>query len=497
MLPKHALSLALFVITGSFVLPVLAQENVQMLPAPVYLREFSKEKPLSSTAQRTDGAQLTLSGFVQSIDSNFPKLLSADAERRLAMAKLLEKSGAFDPVLNHVSEYLRVQDIFEAGKAKNAIHNESRVDLLTRSGMKVFAGMRLNPNDTKTPFVPTGNSGEYYAGLSVPLLRGRAVNEKTIAEKQARLSQPVAQQVYLAARMEILIKAAGVYWEWLGARSRLIVANNLLTIATQRVNQIKERVKSGDAAALEVTEAEQEIERRKAGLIKAQRDLQKTSLQMSVYLWRQNLIPDTVPQVDAMPELAPAPQKLPENTWAEARKLAIVQRPELKRIAAERKIIIAELQLARNQLLPLVDAYALQGADTGKNGIGPVVRGGVNLSIPLRRRTAHGLIMAVETKLQKLAFDEAAERQRIIAEIDDVVSAINTSFEKFAALAAEVDKAKSVESGEKQRFAAGDSTLFLLNQRERATAEAQGRLIDVHVEYLQALTAFDIVTCKL
>ncbi|MBX9694869.1 MAG: TolC family protein, partial [Cyanobacteria bacterium] len=368
---------------------------------------------------------------------------------------------------------------------------------LTRSGMKVFAGMRLNPNDTKTPFVPTGNSGEYYAGVSVPLLRGRAVNEKTIAERQAQLSQPVAQQVYLAARMEVLIKAAGIYWEWLGAKSRLLVSNNLLVIAEQRVNQIKERVKSGDAPALEITEAEQEIERRKAGVVKAQRDLQKTSIQMSVYLWRQNLTPDTVPLLDHMPDLNPFPERVSDESWAAARKLAIQQRPELKRISGERKIVMAELQLAKNQLLPVMDAYALQGADTGKNGIGPVVRGGVNVSIPLRQRTARGLILTAETKLQKLTFDEAAERQRIIAEVDDVVSAINMSFEKYSALAAEVNKAKSVESGEKLRFAAGDSTLFLVNQRERATAEAQVRLIDAHVEYLQALTAFDIITCKL
>lgn len=495
MILKVALSLICFAMVCIIPLPAYAQE--QSSPAPIYLLEFSKEKPLSTMAQGTTGNRLTLNGFVQVIDANFPKLLSADAERRLVFAKVLEKAGAFDPLLTHVSEYLRVQDIFTPGAAKNAIHNESRIDLLTRSGMRVFAGMRLNPNDTKTPFVPTGNSGEYYGGVSVPLLRGRKVNEKTIAETQAKLSQPLAQQVYLAARMEVLLKAAGIYWEWVGAKAHLIVANNLLAIAEQRVSQIKERVQSGDAPTLEITEAEQEIERRKAGLVKAQRDLQRTSIHMSVYLWRQDLTPDAVPQVNAMPDLYPLPAKVSDESWIASRKLAVLQRPELKRIAAERKIAIAELQLAKNQLLPVMDAYALQGADTGRNGIGPVVRAGVNLSVPLRQRTARGLIMAAETKLQKLNFDEVAERQRISAEVDDVVSAINTSFEKFIALDAEVGKAKAVESGEKLRFAAGDSTLFLVNQRERSTAEAQLRLIDAHVEYLQALTAFDIVTCKL
>lgn len=494
MLLRYVSALLLFLIAQSLSFHASAQESLN--PAPIYLKTFTKEKP-SGLQPELAPSRLSLSRFVNSVDSNFPKLLAADAERRLAAAKLLEKSGAFDPVLTHLSEYLRLQDTITPGKAKNPIHNEARLDLLTRSGMRVFAGARLNPNDTKTPFLPTGRSGEYYAGLNVPLLRGRLVNEKMIAEQQAKLSQPLAQQVYLASRIDILLKAAGLYWEWLGSKARLEIANNLLTLAIQRVDQIKARVDSGDAPAFEIAEAEQEVERRRAALTKAERDLQKSSIQMSVFLWRQDGKPDMVPQPSEMPPLGPAPKAFSETLRENGRNLALSERPELKRIAAERKIVQADLRLARNLLLPVVDAYVFEGVDTGTNGIGPVVRTGLNLSVPLRRRTARGLELSASTKLQKLDFDEAAERQRIVAEVDDSVSAIKTSYDRYVANTAEVGKARLVESGEKLRFSAGDSTLFLVNQRERATAEAQMRLIDAHVDYLQALTAFNIITCQL
>jgi outer membrane protein len=443
------------------------------------------------------GNGLTLRGFVSSLDLNFPKLLSADAERRIAAAKLLEKSGAFDPVLTHISEYLRVQDIFEPGKAKNAIHNESRIDLLTRSGMKVFAGMRLNPNDTKTPFVPTGNAGEYYGGVSVPLLRNRGINEKTAAEKQAKISQPIADQMYMSARMEIVMKAAAVYWEWAGAKARLDVAQNLMQLAIARVDQIRDRVSSGDLPAVEITEAEQEVQRRRAAVIKAERELQKASITLSVFLSRADDTATILPSATEIPNLHPLPAKIDEIERVEGRKSALSRRPELKRIAGEKQLAKVDLELARNMLLPVVDAYALQGADTGKNGIGPVVRAGVNMSIPLRQRTARGLIAAAQSKLQKLSFDEVAEKQRISAEVDDTVSAINTSVDRFIALGSEVELAAKVETGEKLRFKAGDSTLFLVNQRERTTAEAKVRMIDAHVDFLQALAAFEVVTCRL
>ncbi len=446
---------------------------------------------------QNSGSSFSFESFLGCVDKNYPKLLSADAERRISGAKRLEKQGAFDPVMTGLSEYLRVQDTFTPGKAKDAIHNESRVDLLTRSGIKIFTGMRLNPNDTKTPFVPTGKAGEYYAGLSVPLLRGLKINEKTAAEQQAKLGEPLAGQIFGSTRLEVLLKAAATYWEWVGAKARIDVARNLLKIAEVRVGQIKARVEKGDSPALEIADSEQEIQRRQAALVKTEREHQKASLALSVFLWDEAGSPRIVPNGEDVPPLAPKPRRLSETEWMDGRSSALELRPELKRIALEREQVKVELRLAQNLMLPVMDAYLTQGADTGPEGIGPVVRGGIAFSVPLRQRTARGQIQAAQLKIQKLSLDEKAERLRIQVEVDDTVSAINTSYERYAATELEVKKAKDVEAGERLRFGAGDSTLFLVNQRERITAEALMRLLETHVDYLQAQAAFKAVTCRL
>ena len=481
--------------------PALAQADVQ------YLNPASTGTQLNTPAtlgvikpsgnEVSDGKTFSLQYFLHLVDKNFPKLQGADAERRISGAKRLEKAGAFDPVLSSINEYQRVQDTFIPGKAKDAIHNESRVDLLTRSGIKVFTGMRLNPNDTKTPFVPTGKSGEYFAGISVPLMRGLKINEKSAAEQLAKLGEPIALQVFGTTRLEVLLKAAAVYWDLVGAKVRINVARNLLAIAESRVEQIKSRVNKGDLPALDIAESEQEIQRRQAALVKSERDYQKASLVLSVFLWDESGSPKSVPSAQELPELSPEPKKLSEAEWMEGRKNALELRPELKRISLERQQAKIDLRLAQNMILPVMDAYALQGADTGPQGIGPVVRGGIAVSAPIRQRTARGQIEAARLKIQKLNLDEKAERLRIQAEVDDTVSAVNTSVERWAATLVEVMKAKKVEEGERKRFSSGDSTLFLVNQRERSSAEAQMRLVEVHIDYLQALAAFRTVTCRL
>lgn len=443
------------------------------------------------------GKKFGLDYFLRLVDTNYPKLKGAEIEKSIAKAKRLEKSGAFDPLVTSMNEYLRVQDSFKPGIAKDAVHNESRVSLLTRSGITVFSGMRLNPNDTKTPFVPTGKSGEYFAGFTMPLMRGLRINEKAAAEQQAKLGEPLAAEIFGSTRLEVLLKAAAVYWDWVGAKARMDIAKDLLHIAEARVQQIYGRVQKGDLPALDIAESEQEIQRRQAALVKTEREFQKAALLLSVFLWDESGLPKLLPGLPEVPGLEPVPSKLTDVEWMEGRRLAQELRPELKRIALEREQVKVDLKLAENMILPAMDLYLTQGADTGPQGIGPVVRAGVAVSLPLRQRTARGQAQAARLKVQKLTLDEKVERQRIQAEVDDTVSAINASYERWAATMQEVKKARQVEEGERLRFGAGDSTLFLVNQRERMSAEAQMRLAEVHVEYLQSLAAFKAVTCRL
>jgi outer membrane protein len=59
-----------------------------------------------------------------------------------------------------------------------------------------------------------------------------------------------------------------------------------------------------------------------------------------------------------------------------------------------------------------------------------------------------------------------------------------------------VNLARQLEEGERARFDLGDSTLFLVNQRERATAEARVKLIEIQAEYEQSVAAYRAATVQ-
>ena len=443
---------------------------------------------------------LTLDEVINIIDLYHPKLRGADISRQIASAKRLEKQGAFDPVIFAGYDYLRFNTELDPktlrGKPATSNLVDGGIEFLTRSGLKVGAGARYNLGKIKAPLSPTGDGGEYFLEFKLPLLRGFRINEKAAAERQAFLGEPLAETEFQLTRLELIRKAAEAYWDWVAAKRKLDVAQNLLALAEFRAGAVRDRVNAGDLPRIDAVEADLEVQRRQGGLVKADRDIQKAAFKLSLFLWSPNGLPAPIPQPANAPATTPPPVLYNDDQSNSGQRLAIDRRPELRALAINNDITEIDLELARNQRLPALDLAFSPGRDTGLGSIGNTVKAGASFSLPLRQRTADGRIAQANLKLQKLALDLANERQRITTEVLDALSAINTATSRYRAAQAEVDLAIQLEDGERARFALGDSTLFLVNQRERATAEARIKLIEIQAEYEQAVAAFRVATVQ-
>jgi outer membrane protein TolC len=362
--------------------------------------------------------------------------------------------------------------------------------------LKIGGGARYNLGKIKAPFSPTGDSGEYFMSIKMPLLRGFRVNEKAAAEQQAFLGEPLAEAEFQQTRLELILKATESYWDWVAARQKLDVADNLLALARFRAGAVSDRVKAGDLPEIDSVEAELEVQRREGARVKADRDLQKTAFKLSLFLWSPNGLPSPVPAAANAPSSIAAPIQYSDEQANFGQRIALDRRPELKALAINNDITEIDLDLARNQRLPALDLVFSPGRDTGLGSIGNTVKAGASFSVPLRQRTADGRIAQARLKLEKLALDVANERQRITTEVLDAISAINTATTRYLAALAEVNLARQLEEGERARFDLGDSTLFLVNQRERATAEARVKLIEIQAEYEQSVAAYRAATVQ-
>ena len=455
--------------------------------------------PCHSVEKKEDivEANFSLDSILKKVDNFHPKIQSSLKSQEIASAKRLEKQGGFDPKINLESDYMRYNDPTNRGDAKYATDNELSVDFLTRSGIKINPGMRYNMGSVKFPLSPTGDTGEYFVGIKLPVLRGFIVNDKSVAEKQAFIGEDLAMNDFYYTRLEVLLGAGSSYWDVLASKTKLEVNKNLLDLAIQRANIIQERSSKGDLPVIDATEAEQEILRRKGNIIQVERELQKNLYKLSTYLWEKDGLPSGEIDPNKLSPLNEDLKEFNQDDLNESIKNAVLKRPEIQALLYEKKITDLDLRLARNLLLPQLDFIANPGIDTGNNSIGPTFKVGANFSFDVNRRVAKGKIQAAELKLKKLDFDLQNIEYEVTTEVKDVVSAIKASYYKYLNSKDELELAKKMEIGEKQKFEYGDSTLFLLNQRERSTLEANIKLIDSIIEYNKNLLLLNAVQASL
>lgn len=441
--------------------------------------------------------KLTLEIYLRAIDSNFPGLKAALDQQRIATANRLEKQGLFDPLLSNESGYTRMQNTSQIGVAKYVTFNYPKLELPFRSGVRAFLQYRYNPLSAQSPYIETGRSGEISGGVFIPLLRGFIYNEQSVAEREAKLGEQLAVQTFSLTRLDTLLRSGNVYWTWLGANEKRKVAAHILELAKRVVEISQQQERNGDLAKIYVAEAEEDFERRDADLIQCERDFQRFSFRLSSVLFDLGGTPLPLPTEQNCPESMPRPQSFSLDETEKQVVMALSMRPELKAIDVQSKMAELQLKLAENQLLPAANLVATEGHDAGFKGIGHTYRGQITFSQPLYLRTARGKLHAAKLRLDKLRKDRQAEEQRIRNEVYDAISAINLAFKRFEALERQVAKADQVYLGERERLQAGDSTVFLVTERERQLTEAKMRTIDAQVEYHNGVLALRAITTRI
>ncbi len=438
---------------------------------------------------------ITLETILRDVDRTFPKLMATRLEAAVAKAKSQEKRGAFDPVLAFETEFLRYNSSSDPGKAKTTSMSDAVIEVLDRSGVKFSIGGRLNRGDVKSPSSFTGSFGEYFVSAKIPLLRDRINNAKTVAEQQALLGEPIADQFIREAQLGLFEKAGTAYWELVGAKAKLEVTEQLLKLAADRAEYIRERIRKGANPPIDQEEADAEVARRQGGLDKAERDVQKAEIKLGMYRWSDD--GSTIDASRTQVQVKALDDRRTKVDVMQAKSTATRDRPELLALNLSQQIFALDLGLAQNDRKPGLDLVIGPGFDFGADNIGNTMKAGVFYTIPLRQNSVDGRINATKSKLQKLSLEYRQLERAVQIEVDDALSALAQAEKRVAAAESEVKSNTAVEEGERIKFAEGLSTLFLINQRERTTAESQARLIDVKVEFQLANLAFLASTAQL
>jgi outer membrane protein TolC len=424
------------------------------------------------------------------IDRAHPLLKGAGTEKVMARGKMLKALGAFEPTIINDTELERFISSSNPGKGTQTVgFNDTLVEARHPWGFRYGAGVRQAIGDAKIPDLSFGSGNQQVLlGGFFPLLRGLMVNPDNAELQRSELADPRADVRIAQTRQDLFLAAATQFWDWVAAVKFVDVQRRAVALAEDRFRQVEGRAKAGAVAPLDVVEANQEVQRRREVAIAAQRFVEQEQLKLSMFLWEHNA--PVMPSLHRAPEF-PSQMLIPTPETIKAHKIqAKAERPEVKEVGIEAKINNIDLELAKNNLLPSLDAEAAPARAPEKFVLGLGYRFGLELRIPIFQRRGRGEVLEAQGKADRFVLTQQFREQQVVIDVDNALSAIERAKERIAAAVESLRLAKTLEEGERFRFSLGATSVLFVNLRERNSVDSEAQVIRAKADYQKALALY-------
>ena len=432
--------------------------------------------------QTTVQEEFKLNTFLDLVKSFHPVVKQAELKTTEGEAKILKARGNFDPKLSLDQNIKEFDDKTYYNLFNTTLKIPTWYGIELKAGYDRNSGVYLNPEDN----VPT--DGLYAVGVSVPLLRGLLINERMASLKQAKLylEQNTLKQKVLIN--DILYESTMAYFHWVNTWYKANLYSKYLENATWKLSNVIAKVESGDSPAIDTTEAKILVLNRSLDLEKAQLELQKARLKLSNYLWSDDLIPLELPET-TIPDknILEQPYSLKLNKTV-LDSVNLENHPKIEFIKLSYETLNIERKLQMNNLLPKVNVqYNMLSATPDLSSSYQInsYKGGFQIEIPLFARKSRGNLKLAKTKLTHIELDLFNEKTVLKNKFESVYQA-HISYVNQVTLAKQLTQDYTfLLQAEEKKFQVGESSLFLVNTREKKLLENQLKQVDINTKLMK------------
>lgn len=442
----------------------------------------------------TSVEMLSLDEIVHSIQRSYPLLIAAIEEQAIAIGNQTSAEGEFDLKL-------KAESLSGPTGVYQTYRHAAGIEQPVYSGGSIFGGYRIGRGDFQPWYRErqTNDGGEFKAGVLMPLARNRDIDARRAGLSIAGLDVERADPFIRLQLIDFIQVGSQAYWDWVAAGRQVVIARNLLQIATTRETGLKKRVDAGDIPAIELIDNERLIVSRRAKLIDTERKLRQSAVKLSLFIRSESgepLIPDDSQLPAEFPDLAVYSDKTMSDDISRARQ----QRPELQLLELQQQRIEVEMSQASNDLQPSVDLTVAGSQDVGhptskkRDKSQFELEAGVVMQVPVQRRKARGKLASLEGKLSQVRSKTQFTSEKITAEVQSAAAALIAAAGRSETAARSLELNRTMERAERTRFEAGDSNLLLVNLREQAAADAAAVLVEARQAFFQALANMQAAT---
>ena len=429
--------------------------------------------------------QLEFDDVIRSVYQTYPLLTAAYYARNIADGQQLSSRGAFDVKLKVASE-----------NGPTGFYRTYRQSIglvrPTFGGGELFGGYRIGRGQFQPWYLErqTNDGGEFKAGLALPVVRNRDIDERRAAFWNAGLERQLVEPEIQAQLIEFVQEASYAYWNWVAAGENYHIAERVLELANDRETRIESQVNAGLIDPPELTDNRRLVAERSAKRADAERKLRQTAAKLSLFVRAANGEPVLLgnERLPGFPEAHPeAPEGLESDIAA-----ALDNRPELSVLDLTRRQLDVDYRQARNEMLPDVDAVIWGSQDVGAPTSAKQdksqfeLEAGLFLDVPIERSKARGKLLSIQGKIAQLTQKRRIVENKIAVDVRSAHAALAAAHENVEQMREAVRLAEDLAARERRNYELGSSDLLKVTLREQYAAESAMKFVDAQLQYYEA-----------
>jgi outer membrane protein TolC len=450
---------------------------------------------LVGLAVDTSGTPFTFPAFVDVVLAHHPVAQQAQLVARQARAELRQAWGAFDPKLVAAWDQKRFggSDYFRYFDAEMKIPLPIGADVTLAYDRTV--GRYANPDRR------TEGGGTFSAGISLPLGQRIITDERRTALRQAQAARDAGEAERVGILNKLLFSAAKDYGAWYETWRRRAIAQEGEALADFRLRAVRQRVTNGESAPIDTIEALLELQRRQVTRYETEASFYVATLNLTAYLWDDAGRPLAMPG-DAKPVLDGMGRVGIDSLRLDALlSLATRRNPDLLKVQAKVQQAEADRLLATQGLIPLAEAKVAglseRGGDASffdRDRLNDNYKAALTVSTPLLFLKESGKFNATGAKLEFQQFERDRLRRDVEFDARAAIFDLSNLQRLLQRQQANVRNARLLRDAEQIRFENGESTLLILNLRERLVLDEAVKLAALEGKVAAARGALALAT---
>ena len=404
-----------------------------------------------------------------------------------------------------------------------------------------FSSVKLNTNNqfvALNPQYPTSLSVSY----TQPLWRGLKIDysRRQIAIARKNLSLTDAQ--FRQRAIDTITNVQRAYWDLVFALRSLQVQRDAVTVARKQLEHNKRLVQEGQLAPIDVVAAEAQISTYEQNVFSAVEEISRAENSLknmiaenqNAEIWAESIVPTD-----------PAELAVPNVSLPDALKTAMENRPELQQSNLLREINQIDQRYFKDQTKPAIDlvgTYGVSGlagaiSTAGVNpftasslqvrqrvdelselaGLEPLpivppqtfspellggygqslqnllanrygnFKVGVQISLPLRNRTAEANLGRALVEGERIGTQREQLEQTIQVDVRNALQAMRSAEARLRAAVATREANEQQFASEQRKLDAGQSTVFLVLERQTDLTEARALELKAQTDLNKAI----------